>query len=99
MAENKLFVTGLAWLLCLAFSCAAWAGRPVRVYEIDLKGGQTPAALQDAMREAIVRATGRRESASDPALASLITDAQTYVKGYSPAVRGQSQVIFDGVAV
>lgn len=99
MAENKLLLKSLAWLLCLALSCAAWAGRPVRVYEIDLKGGQTPAAVQDAMREALVRATGRRESASDPALASIITDAQTYVKGYSPAVRGQSQVIFDGVAV
>jgi hypothetical protein len=99
MAENKLFVTGLVWLLCLAFSGAAWAGRPVRVYEIDLKGGQTPTSVQDAMREALVRATGRRESATDPSLASVITDAQTYVKGYSPAVRGQSQVIFDGVAV
>jgi hypothetical protein len=99
MAENKLLKKGLVWLLCFAFSCSAWAGRPVRVYEIDLKGGQTPAAVQDAMREAIVRATGRRESATDPALASVISDAQTYVKGYSPAVRGQSQVIFDGVAV
>jgi hypothetical protein len=99
MAENKLLKKGLAWLLCCAFTCSAWAGRPVRVYEIDLKGGQTPASVQDAMREAIVRATGRRESATDPALASVISDAQTYVKGYSPAVRGQSQVIFDGVAV
>jgi hypothetical protein len=51
------------------------------------------------MREALVRATGRRESATDPALASLISEAQNYVKGYTPATRGQSQVIFDGVAV
>ena len=99
MAENKLLIKGLAWLICCAISCSAWAGRPVRVYEVDLKGGQTPSALQDAMREVLVRATGRRESAADPALASVIADAQTYVKGYSPVVRGQSQVIFDGVAV
>jgi uncharacterized protein len=99
MAENKLLLKGLAWLVCCAMSCSAWAGRPVRVYEVDLKGGQTPASLQDAMREALVRATGRRESASDPALANLISEAQNYVKGYSPVTRGQSQVIFDGVAV
>jgi hypothetical protein len=99
MAENKLLLRGLAWLVCCAISCSAWAGRPVRVYEVDLKGGQTPAALQDAMREALVRATGRRESATDPALANLVSDAQTYVKSYSTPARGQSQVIFDGVAV
>src|SRR6266850_2660025 len=99
MAENKLLLRGLAWLVCCAISCSAWAGRPVRVYEVDLKGGQTPASLQDAMREALVRTTGRRESATDPALANLISEAQNYVKSYSPTTRGQSQVIFDGVAV
>src|ERR1700736_5410168 len=99
MAENKLLLKGLAWLVCCAISCSAWAGRPVRVYEVDLKGGQSPASLQDAMREVLVRTTGRRESASDPALANLISEAQNYVKTYGPATRGQSQVIFDGVAV
>jgi Uncharacterized protein conserved in bacteria (DUF2066) len=99
MAENKLLLKRLAWLVCCVISCSAWAGRPVRVYEVDLKGGQSPASVQDAMREALVRATGRRESATDPALANLISEAQNYVKTYSPANRGQSQVIFDGVAV
>jgi hypothetical protein len=99
MAQNKLIPGGALWLLCCALSCHAWAGRPVRVYEVDLKGPQSPAVRQDAMRETLVRATGRRESAADPAFANLITDAQTYVKGYSPPVRGQSQVIFDGAAV
>jgi hypothetical protein len=51
------------------------------------------------MRQAVVRATGRRESASDPALASLIADAPKYVKSYSPGPRGETQVIFDRVAV
>src|SRR5882757_11272396 len=89
----------LVWLVFCAISCDAWAGRPVRVYEVDLKGGQSPAAVQDAMREALVRATGRRESATDPALADVISEAQNYVKSYSAPTRGQSQVIFDGVAV
>jgi len=76
-----------------------WAGRPVRVYEVDLKGGQTPAALQEAMREALVRATGRRESANDPAFASLIASASMYVKAYASGPRGEAQVVFDSAAV
>jgi hypothetical protein len=99
MADNKLLTKFWVWLLCCVFSCSAWAGRPVRVYEVDLKGGQSQASVQDAMREALVRATGRRESATDPALANVVTDAQNYVKGFSPVSRGQSQVIFDGAAV
>lgn len=100
MAENKLISRALGVLLCCVLSASAWAGRPVRVYDVDLKGGQSPAALQDAMREALVRATGRRESATDPALANVVSEAQNYVKGYSPAggARGQ-QVTFDGAAV
>jgi hypothetical protein len=97
MAENKLILI-IRLLLCCVLSCSAWAGRPVRVYDVDLRGGQSPTSLQDAMREALVRATGRRESATDPALANLVSDAQTYVKGYSPGTRGQ-QVTFDGAAV
>jgi hypothetical protein len=76
-----------------------WAGRPVRVYEVALRGGQTPAALQEAMREALVRATGQRQAGDDPALASLVSGAANYVKGYLPGSRGESQVVFDGAAV
>ena len=86
----------LACLLCCALPCEA--SRPVRAYEVDI-AGQTPAALQDAMRQALVRATGRRESAEDPALASLISDAKSYVKTYSTGPRGEPQVVFDGAAV
>jgi len=83
----------LTLLLC-ALSLDAWAGRPVRVYEVELKGGQSPASVQDAMREALIRATGRRESATDPAFASIISSAETFVKGYA-----KSLVTFDGPAV
>lgn len=93
-----------AILICLALLLGAvpplpaWAARAVRVYEVDVSG-QSTTALQEAMRQALVRATGRRESANDPALASLIEDAPKYVKSYSPGPRGQSQVIFDRAAV
>src|SRR5215831_17495133 len=46
-----------------------------------------------------VRATGRRESAEDPALASLVNDASRYVKSYGTGPRGEPQVVFDGAAV
>ncbi len=89
-----------AILISLAFGAGpVSANRPVRVYEVEVHGPQTPPALQDAMRDALVRATGRRESASDPAFAALIADAQTYVKSISPARSGQSLVVFDGAAV
>ena len=87
-------------MLCCALLCAlpARAGRPVRVYEVDVEG-QSPAAVQDAMRQALVRATGRRDAVDDPALSALIGDAARYVKAYATGPRGESQVQFDPVAV
>ena len=95
----KAYLRGLlalACLLCCSLPCEA--GRLVRVYEVDIDG-QTPAALQEAMRQALVRATGRRESADDPALASLVSDAPRYVKSYATGPRGKPQVVFDGAAM
>src|SRR5579864_4353088 len=87
------------WLLCCVLPAAtAWAGRPVRVYEVDIDG-QTSAAVQGAMRQALVRATGRRESAEDPAFASLVSEAPRYVKTYAAGPRGEQQVVFDAAAV
>jgi uncharacterized protein len=77
---------------------AAWALRPVRVYEVDLEA-QSATAVQNAMRQALVRATGRRESAEDPALAGVIADAARYVKSYASGPRGEPQVVFDAEAV
>jgi hypothetical protein len=91
-------LTGLLWLACCILPTFAWAMRPVRVYEVDTSGQSTP-ALQDAMRQALVRATGRRETANDPALASVISDAPKYVKSFVPGPRGSMRVIFDSVAV
>jgi uncharacterized protein len=95
----RLYLRGLLVLACLLCGTPPCeAGRPVRVYEVDTEG-QTPAALQEAMRQALVRATGRRESADDPAFASLIGDAPHYVKSYSTGPRGEPQVVFDSAAV
>src|ERR1700680_4466390 len=73
-------VRGLLASLCAAccvLPAAVWAGRPVHVYEVDIEGQSAP-ALQNALRQALVRATGRRESADDPAFASVIAEAPKY---------------------
>jgi hypothetical protein len=90
----------LAGLVALlgALPLSAWGLRPVRIYEVDLEE-QSPTAVQNAMRQALVRATGRRESADDPALAAVIADAARYVKSYASGPRGEPQVVFDAVAV
>ena len=85
-------------VLCAVQPVAAWAARPVRVYEITASG-QSATALQEAMRQALVRATGRREAANDPALASLVEDAPKYVKSFSPVSHGEILVTFDRTAV
>lgn len=95
----RTILTGLLGVLCCSLALVAWAGRPVRVYDVTIRGGQSEAALEDAMREALVRATGRRESATDPVFSSLITRSGNYVKAYVPGPRGQTQVVFDGVAI
>jgi len=84
--------------LCGVLPLAAWALRPVRVYEVDLEQ-QSPLAVQNAMRQALVRATGRREAADDPALGGVIANAARYVKSYASGPRGEPQVVFDTAAV
>src|SRR5579862_2445771 len=96
-AARRALLASLAACGCL-LSAVCWAGRPVHVYEVDVDG-QSPAALQDAMRQALIRATGRREAAEDPALAPLITNAARFVQSTGVGPRGESQVVFDAAAV
>lgn len=90
-------ITYAAWLVCVALPLSAQA-RPVDVYEVDV-AGHSPGALQDAMREALVRATGHREAAGDPVLASIVQNAEHYVKNYTKGPEDEDQVVFDGDAV
>ncbi len=83
---------------CAALPAAAWAARPVPVFQVDVAGQAAP-DLQQAMRDALVRATGRRQSADDPVFAALIADAPKYVQSYDRGPQGELQVIFDPVAV
>ncbi len=77
----------------------ALAGRPVQVYEVSVHGTDPAAAYPEAMREVLVRATGRRDASTDPALAALVTDAARYVRASHVAEDGSVQVTFDGPAI
>ena len=94
---RRLTLAALYVLACA--SPLAHANRPVHVYEVEIRGQQDAATVQDAMREVLVRATGRRESANDPAFASLVSGAAQYLKGSTPDPRGGTQLIFDGAAI
>jgi len=93
LVREALLLAALA-----ALPAAAWAAHAVPVFQVDVTGQSAP-ALQQAMREALVRATGRRESASDPVFGGLITDAPRYVQGYDRGPQGELQVLFNAAAV
>jgi uncharacterized protein len=77
-----------------------WATRQVRVYETNVSSQTDPAVqAQAALRVVLVRATGERGAANDPALATLLAQAQQYVIGTQPARGGATTVFFDAGAL
>jgi hypothetical protein len=99
-------LTPVAFLFCLALAAVAAMlaspvalARAVRVYDVEIKGEAVGPAIQDAMRRVIVRATGRREAAADPAFNALIADASRYVQSARRVTNGSTLVTFDGPAV
>jgi len=92
-------VAVLGVLLVLLAPASAWAGRVVRVYDVVIKGEATAPAVQDGMRRVLVRATGRREAATDPTLSALVTDAPRYVQGTRKVASGDTLITFDGAAL
>jgi hypothetical protein len=89
----------IGWLALLtAVIPQAHAVRPVRVYEVAVKGPESVAQVQEAMRQVLVRATGRRNAGSDPVFGNLIAEAPRFVQARRP-ITGGTQLVFDGVAV
>lgn len=93
-----VFCLVLAALVAVLASPAALA-RAVRVYDVEIKGEAVGPAVQEAMRRVLVRATGRRESAADPAFTALVTDAARYVQSSRKVANGSTLVVFDAAAV
>lgn len=101
---NRL--TPVSFVFCLAVAAVAAVlaspaslARTVRVYDVEVKGEAVGPVVQEAMRRVIVRATGRRESAADPAYNTLIADASRYVRSARKVSNGSTLITFDGAAV
>ena len=57
------------------------------------------AAFEAALKIVLVRVTGRRAAAEDPALAPLVGNARRYVQQYRAAPDNQLLVAFDSAAI
>lgn len=96
-AHVLVFTVGV--LALAAVLSPARASRPVDVYQVSVQAGTPADAIGQAMRQVLVRATGRRDAATDPALAPLVTSAAQYVLSARPAGAGTFQVAFNGPQV
>jgi len=92
-------VLALVSAVALLVPSAAWATRVVRVYEIEIRGEAAGPAVQEAMRRALVRATGRRDAGNDPAFGLLVSEASRYVQSTRKGSGASTVVVFDGAAV
>ena len=97
----RTFVVSFIAVASLAFAGAAQATRQVRLFEANVSSQTDPAVqAQAALRVVLVRATGARDAANDPALAQILAQAQTYVLGTRPAGTGSAiTVMFDAAAL
>ena len=75
----------------------AWALRPVQVYQVTVRGASAATVVTEGMRQALVRATGRRDAAASAQLSAIVQDAAQYLKGSRSLPGGAIQVDFDGV--
>jgi hypothetical protein len=94
-------IVSLIALVVLGFAPRAEAVRQVRLWEVNVSS-QTDAAVQaeSGMRQVLVRATGARDAASDPALAGILANAAQYVIATRPAPRGKANtLVFDAAAL
>jgi len=95
--------TFIVSLIIVLIACAqpASALRQVRVYEVTVSS-QTDAAVQAqaGLRQVLVRATGERDAANNPALATVLSQAPQYVLATRPSANGRAtQIVFDAAAL
>ncbi len=97
----RTLLVSLIALAALTLAQRAEATRQVRIYEINVSS-QTDAAVQaqSGMRQVLVRATGARDAANDPALANVLANAQQYVIATRPATSGTGvTLVYDAAAL
>jgi Uncharacterized protein conserved in bacteria (DUF2066) len=93
-ALRLLLAVGLAGLAPYARAASVPA-----LYSAVVPDSDPQQAAQSAMALVLVRLTGTRTAAADPALASLISDARKYVQIERSTTSGSTQVLFDGTAL
>lgn len=97
----RTLIVSLITLAALGIAPRAEALRPVRIWEVNVSS-QTDAAVQaqSGLRQVLVRATGARDAANDPALGGILANAQQYVIATRPATTGNaSTLVFDAAAL
>jgi hypothetical protein len=93
---------GLACVVLLLASFGATADVSVYQSVVPMKGGSAAdrsEAFAEALRSAAVRASGRRDAASNPAIAAAATDPSRYVQQYSTTPDRYLKVGFDAGAM
>ena len=97
----RTFIVSLIAAATLLGAQQAHALRQVRVYEVNVSSQTEPAVqAQAGMRQVLVRATGARDAANDPALAGILAQAQQYVIATRPATSGNATtLVFDMAAL
>lgn len=97
---NRPLSVFCAALVALSGSSPLRASESVSTGEVLVNATEPNAAFEQAMRIALVRITGSRDAAQDPALAPLIASARRYVQIYRPAAAGSgTQVTLDAAAI
>ena len=97
----RTLIAGFIALGLLAYASPAAATRQVRIFETNVSSQTDPAVqAQAGLRVVLVRATGARDAANDPALAGILAQAQTYVIATRPAATGSATtLVFDAAAL
>lgn len=97
----RTLIVSLIALVLLGFAQHASATRQVRVYEVNVASQADPAVqAQSGLRQVLVRATGARDAANDPALANVLAQADQYVIARRPAATGNATtLVFDAAAL
>jgi hypothetical protein len=97
----RTFIVSFIGFALLTLAGPAAATRQVRVFEANVSSQTEPAVqAQAALRAVLVRATGARDAANDPALAGVLAKARDYVLATRPAASGGgATVIFDAAAL
>jgi hypothetical protein len=98
--RSRLAGLWLALLGCAAPILPAAAQAPADLYSVTVPyAGDTQAAFREAMRDILVRVTGRPDAPELEYLAPLVSQASRYVVSFRRAAGGQLAVTFDGPAI